>query len=352
LEEIFQHLALDGTRKNVATTVLCRIVTSIEELREAREDRTVIDAVLAQVKEQTISRASELRDRDDYNQMNRVFRASQQNFSKLNQNYPDANVSDILDEIRSIVSLYTSRKTSKSVVKEMYASSYMNAKGVNRRGDDDEVGKRQQVLKLLLDYAGARVTDNTIPYPTYHQVAASQYNDEVFHTYQELGGILQAYPLNIRSWDLEVNGVAVELDEELHFNRYRAISLQSPLYKLLPHFGLQEYRSYCELYENECLRAGSYGKKWASPSTEVQFGHAGQPRDLAGNGSPRWKQRAFYDFVKDLSPLVISVPVARISVWDKVDVGREKVSVAKILDSKMYDAANELLRIVRFRAGV
>ena len=26
--------------------------------------------------------------------------------------------------------------------------------------------------------------------------------------------------------------------------------------------------------------------------------------DLNGEGSPRWKQRAFYDFVKDLSPLI------------------------------------------------
>ena len=214
------------------------------------------------------------------------------------------------------------------------------------------MGKRQQLLKLLFDYAGARVTNNTLPYPRHHQVASSQYNDEVFCTYQGLGGILQTYPLNIRSWDLLVNGVAVELDEELHFNRYRALSLQSPLYKFLPHFGLKEYLSYCELYEKECLSAGSYGKKWTSDSAEKQFGHAGQPRNLAGDGSPRWKQRAFYDFVKDLSPLIIGVPVARISISDKIDVGEKTVSLAQTLDNKMYEVAYELLRLVEVRAGV
>lgn len=346
------YLALDGTRKHNATSILCKIVAGLEELRDAREDRTVIDAVLAQVKEQTISRASEARDRDDYNQMNRVFSASQQNFSKLNQNYPNVNVSDILDELERITSLFSSRKTSKSVIKEMYASSYMSAKGVNRRGDDNEVG-RQQMLKILLrDYAGAKVTDRTIPYPRHQQVSVSQYNDEIFSIYQELGGRLPDYPLNIGSWDLEVNGVAVELDEALHFNRYRAISLLSPLYNLLPNFGLQEYRSYCELYEHKCLSAGSYGGKWTSPSAENQFGPAGPPRDLTGDGSPRWRQRAFYDFVKDLSPLVISVPVARISIWDKIDIGGEKISVAQILDNRIYVAADKLLRLVQIRAGV
>ena len=214
------------------------------------------------------------------------------------------------------------------------------------------MGKRQQMLKALFEHAGARIMENTIPYPIYQQVASSKYNDEVFLIYQKLGGILNAIPLNLRSWDLEVNGVAVELDEELHFNRYRALSLQSPLYKFLPHFGLREYRSYCEVYENKCLSAGSYGKKWTSNSAEKQFGHAGQPRNLADNGSPRWKQRAFYDFVKDLSPLIIGVPVARISIWDRVHVNGVSVSVARILDNKMYDEADELLRIVLIRAGV
>jgi hypothetical protein len=49
------------------------------------------------------------------------------------------------------------------------------------------------------------------------------------------------------------------------------------------------------------------------------------PRELSGNGSPRWKQRAFYDFVTDRSPLPIGVTVVRVAVWDTlVDAGRSK----------------------------
>jgi hypothetical protein len=79
---------------------------------------------------------------------------------------------------------------------------------------------------------------------------------------------------------------------------------------------LEAYQLFCLEHEDTCLKNGSYGKKWSSPSAEAQFGHASQPKDLSGNGSPRWKQRAFYDFVKDLSPVLIRVKVVRVAVWD------------------------------------
>ena len=51
------------------------------------------------------------------------------------------------------------------------------------------------------------------------------------------------------------------------------------------------------------------------------------PRELSGNGSPRSKQRAFYDFVTDRSPLLIGVTVVRVAVWDTlVDAGRSKTA--------------------------
>lgn len=69
------------------------------------------------------------------------------------------------------------------------------------------------------------------------------------------------------------------------------------------------YRVYCSAKENRCLRkAGSRGY-WSSSSSVAEFGPAGEPGVLAGAGSPRWKQRAFYDFIKDLSPFVLDILV-------------------------------------------
>jgi len=40
--------------------------------------------------------------------------------------------------------------------------------------------------------------------------------------------VLPSVPLDLRSWDMEFDGIAVELGEYLHFSRYRGITLVSP----------------------------------------------------------------------------------------------------------------------------
>lgn len=45
----------------------------------------------------------------------------------------------------------------------------------------------------------------------------------------------------------------------------------------------------------------------------------GPPGDLAGDGAPRWKQRALYDAIKDTLPLVrADVALARVATHDRV----------------------------------
>lgn len=156
------------------------------------------------------------------------------------------------------------------------------------------MGAKQHTLAALLATVGT-VTKRAVRHPRHDDLARSDLAAEVKRVYQALGGCLPEFPLNIRSWDIEFEGHAVELDEQLHFNRYRALTLESELYSRLPAFPLIAYRDYCFEFEDECLRAGSYGGKWTNPSCEKQFGAAGAPKDLAGAGAPRWKQRAFYD---------------------------------------------------------
>ena len=50
-----------------------------------------------------------------------------------------------------------------------------------------------------------------------------------------------------------------------------------------------------------------------------------------GPGSPRWKQRAFYDFVKDLAPESLGITVARVSIYETVTRGDEDAYVGDVL---------------------
>jgi hypothetical protein len=140
---------------------------------------------------------------------------------------------------------------------------------------------------------------------------------EVAELYRELGGRREPDSLKPGAWDVLVDGVLVELDEQLHFNRYRALTLQGKSYNGASRFPLAAYRSFCATREDVCLKHGKGQGRWINPSTEAHFGSASPRGNLSGNGSPRWKQRAVYDFMKDLTQLnADAAPLARIAIWD------------------------------------
>ncbi len=216
-------------------------------------------------------------------------------------------------------------------------------------------GKMQSTLKRLLGAASSP----TLRFPRVDDVARSNHKHEIERVYRALRGKLTSIPLNLRAWDIEFEGIAVELDEYLHFNRYRAITLESASYKELTHFPLNNYCRFCKEREERCLRAGGYVGKWSNEGSEAQFGDASSPKDLSGNGAPRWKQRAFYDFIKDLSPLLIDVPVVRVAVWDTIVVDGRSKTVEEILTTMLRQpdltsvreaASNALKALVRERA--
>ncbi|MGE0218573.1 DUF7255 family protein [Mycolicibacterium sp.] len=136
--------------------------------------------------------------------------------------------------------------------------------------------------------------------------------------YEALGGARPMRAVRPGAWDLAFAGeLVVELDEELHFNRYRHLTLQFPWATELP--WRDTYLGYCTGQEQRCLDAGRWGKRWTSPSCEAMFGPATAAGDLDGAGAPRWKQRALYDAVKDIAAVHSStVRLARLSVWDTV----------------------------------
>lgn len=120
-------------------------------------------------------------------------------------------------------------------------------------------------------------------------------------------------------WDIAATPCIVELDEQRHFNRYRRATLDSPTYDANRLFDLDDYRRFCDLHEDDCLRNARYGGYWATPVSDREFGPSGPPGVREGAGPSRWRQRAFYDFVKDAWALVTDLPMIRLAMWELVD---------------------------------
>ena len=211
------------------------------------------------------------------------------------------------------------------------------------------MGKKEEALRQLLGGQGDD-QERRIAWPIREDVLASSYFNLVVDMYRHLGGVLKDFHLNLRSWDMSIGNLAVELDEQLHFNRFRAETLKSEVYAALPQFPLAAYRGYCDRHEQACIRAGKHGGKWTSESSEKQFGPSPSRGDLTGAGPARWRQRAFYDFVKDLSPLIIGVPVVRLAVWDEVLVGGRPVQLERLLSARSSEARAGIFALVQARS--
>lgn len=141
---------------------------------------------------------------------------------------------------------------------------------------------------------------------------------ELLRVYRSLGGTLDFPVLAPGDWDFAfADGFLVELDEDLHFNRYRALTLDVPWSPEVP--WTRAYRQHCLVGEDMCWKAGRLGGKWTSASTVGMFGAGGEPGELASGGSPRWKQRALYDAIKDAFAVHTGQHrLARLSIHDVI----------------------------------
>ena len=214
------------------------------------------------------------------------------------------------------------------------------------------MGQRQDNLVGLLENAGYRVVLTQRPCLRRQDIEATDLGSEVLRVYKQLDGELDDFPNAVGQWDLRVGAVAIELDEERHFNRYRLNTLTSSVYSRLPKLPLSAYRSYCAQREAQCLAAAKHGGYWSNASCIRQFGPKSSEGDLTPPGSPRWKQRAFYDFLKDLSPIICDTWLARISIWDDVPVNGVNVPVNQVLLSRSLEATLGLVALIEERAGV
>lgn len=199
---------------------------------------------------------------------------------------------------------------------------------------------RAGALRALLTSAGARFVDGSRPLRT--DVLPQSARAELVRLFDELGGDRQAMRLAPGGWDLRTaDGVAIELDEQFHFTRYRAATLRSPLLSDLP--WTATYLGYCTQFERAATRGG--GKRWTSPSTEKMFGPSDPVGVFGQHGSARAKQRALYDAMKDLAAAAGAVRLARISIYDQIG----GATIDDILYGKSVVAPAEILRYVESR---
>ncbi|NYI99953.1 hypothetical protein HNR19_000652 [Nocardioides thalensis] len=163
--------------------------------------------------------------------------------------------------------------------------------------------------------------------------------------YDVLGGNVEHFDrIRPGGWDLAFQTpdglLLVELDEEQHFNRYRAETLTAANDLDLP--WATNYLTYCEQHEARLLPGWGTGQRWTNPSAARFFGDPSRPGDFTGNGAPRWRQRAFYDSVKDV---LDDRRLARISVHDTLDTGATLERLLRRPDPTAVGAVQHLLTI-------
>ena len=156
---------------------------------------------------------------------------------------------------------------------------------------------------------------------------SSEFYSEVESMYKELGGILGEPPLTFGSWDISTPEFILELDEENHFNRYRLQTLNSNVYQMINGFRLDEYMRFCTLYESGCRKHGGF---WKNNSSEKLFVKSDDNGCLNGTGS----SSAFYDFLRDVTGLIMEIPVIRLSIYQTFK-GRKVYDIIESKDKAM-----------------
>ncbi len=165
----------------------------------------------------------------------------------------------------------------------------------------------------------------------------SEFYEEIYRVYKSLGGLLDEPPFNVGDWDINLEKVIIECDEENHFNRYRLKTLESPIYNSDINFNIQKYKKYCKGYEKKCRTDGQYG---SSPSSQKQFGECELDKDMTASDYSRWKQRAFYDYLRDVYSKITGIPVIRISIYDDFKYN----AVRQLLDEANTAKIRDLVR--------
>lgn len=202
-----------------------------------------------------------------------------------------------------------------------------------------KTGRRAGALRDLLQRAGVQVrqSSGSLRMADLHSGA----RNEALAIHAMLGGLSPSPTLRPGSWDMRtVDDLHIELDEEFHFTRYRAATLQRSTLAGLP--WTPTHLAFCAAHEKAAARGGG---RWTSASTEKMFGPSDAVGVYGGNGSARGKQRALYDAMKDVVAATGALRLARISIYDWVD----GVTLGDILNGKRSVPPEAVRRAIESR---
>ncbi len=140
--------------------------------------------------------------------------------------------------------------------------------------------------------------------------------------YEDLGGSGNLPLLEKLKFDFKINRNLFVYDDELHFNRYRLITLRSELYAAFNFPFSEGVKRVCRTFEKECLKAGMQERIWnGSPFAKRCFGKASEQSDFTQNGSPGWKLTAYNDAQTDLQSRIHGYKIYRIYPYETLMTG-------------------------------
>ena len=196
--------------------------------------------------------------------------------------------------------------------------------------------ERQEILKQILQFKFG------IGYYTKPEFINSNLSEEINKVYMSLGGVLPLYPFAYRGYDIKCKNFILELDEEQHFNRYRLITFNSIIYNKHNYFDLSAYKKYCNVYEKNCLIKASNRKYWSTSTSDKQFGKSSEIGQFKGNGSSRWRQRAFYDYLRDCNNFISNYKLIRVSIWEVIN----NKTIDEILNKSINNYYPDLIELI------
>lgn len=189
-------------------------------------------------------------------------------------------------------------------------------------------------LLQVLEMNDFRHLKDSLPKSKEKNFRDSNLSNQAFEIYKAMGGIRDEYPWEAPEWDLEFETFALKLDEAPQFNRYRGITLKAEIYINSPFFSLENYKRYCRQFEMECIKAAKHSAMWTDSESERYFGKSEESGDLALNGSAKWKQRAFFGFLEDVSATLLKIKLIRISIHDNIMINNKLVKLDTLLISQ------------------
>ncbi len=187
----------------------------------------------------------------------------------------------------------------------------------------------EQKIKSLLQEHLYLPSEHTYRKGDYDYVL-KRYEDDITEALDDLNGTTTE-KMEIDTLSISTEQFVLKIWSTLDFNRYRLKTLRAEFYDEVQAFKLDQFRVACKNQEKECLKKGTSSEYWTTKKNEEVFGVSESPGDLGLNGSASWKMRAFKSFLQDLMLFHQNKPVIVLSIYEKLMVQGNLITVEKLL---------------------